>query len=457
MGNDERGESREIGVNLITPPCTVRKLQQALHSKANRSPDCRFYLLYDKVYRRDVLAMAYERCRANGGAPGIDGQTFENIELYGRERWLDELAETLRTKTYRPRAVRRVYIPKADGKQRPLGIPTITDRVVQMAVVLVLEPIFETDLQPEQYAYRAGRSALDAVQHVHRLLKSGHCQVVDADLSGYFDSIPHADLMKSVARRVSDRHLLHLIKAWLEMPVEELTLRGKRRRTTENRDRGRGTPQGAPISPLLANVYMRRFILGWKVLGHEQRLRAHIVNYADDFVICCRGTADEAMTAMRSIMEKLKLTVNETKTHICRLPEETFDFLGYTFGRFYSTRNGRAYLGLRPSKKSVKRICRTISDLTGCQRTLISADRTVELLNRTLRGWANYFSLRLGPLTRAYDVVDAHTRRRLRQWLRRKHRERTCGNGRYSREYLYQELKLLELRPNRHRFWKATE
>jgi RNA-directed DNA polymerase len=444
-------------VNLKTPDCTVRKLQQALHSKANRSPNYRFYLLYDKVHRRDVLKMAYQHCRINGGAAGVDGQTFDEIEKYGRERWLDELVERLRTKTYRPQAVRRVYIAKADGKQRPLGIPTITDRVVQMAVVLVLEPIFEADLQPEQYAYRAGRSALDAVQHVHRLLKSGHTEVVDADLSGYFDSIPHTDLMKSVARRISDRHLLGLIKAWLEMPVEELTSRGDLRRTTENRDRSRGTPQGAPLSPLLANLYMRRFLLGWKVLGHQQRLRAHIVNYADDFVICCRGTADEAMTAMREIMERLKLTVNETKTHICRLPEETFDFLGYTFGRYYSTRLGCAYLGSRPSRKSVKRICRTISDLTGRNRTLFEVGELVGLLNRALRGWANYFSLRLGPLTKTYDAVDSHTGRRLRQWLSRKHKVPTCGVRRYPYQYLYGELGLLRLHAQRHRFWKAHE
>jgi group II intron reverse transcriptase/maturase len=418
-------------------------LQTALHTKAKNSPDYRFYALYDKVYRRDVLGLAYDRGRANGGAPGADGQSFADIEAYGADRWLDELAEELRNETYQPQPVRRVYIPKPDGKQRPLGIPCIKDRVAQMAAVLVLEPIFEADLEPEQHAYRPGRGALDAVRQVERLLRTGHTEVVDADLSGYFDSIPHHELMKSVSRRVSDGRLLRLIKLWLETPVEETDAKGHRHRTTRNKDQGMGTPQGAPISPLLSNIDMRRFVKGWKTGGHERRLVAHIVNYADDFVICCRGLAEQAMGAMRGMMTKLKLTVNETKTRLCRLPEETFDFLGYTLGRNYDRRTGASYLGPRPSRKKIDRLCNEISELTERGTTWLEVEVQIGRINRKLRGWSNYF--RIGTVSQAYHNIDSHVRYRVRQGLCAKFKVPGQGKTRYPDAYLYRELGLYRL------------
>jgi RNA-directed DNA polymerase len=433
----------------LLPPPKVQKLQAALHAKAKRAPGYRFYALYDKVYRRDVLEFAYVRCRINAGAAGVDHQTFEDIEAYGLDRWLDEVADELRQRTYRPLPVRRVYIPKPDGKQRPLGIPCIKDRVAQMAVVLVLEPIFEADLEPEQFAYRAGRSALDAVRQVHGLLNTRHTEVIDADLSGFFDSIPHAELMKSVSRRVSDRHLLALIATWLESPVEEIDGRGRHHRTTRAKDERRGTPQGAPVSPSLSNLYMRRFVLGWKVLGHERRLDAHIVNYADDFVICCRGTASEAMTAMRAMMSRLKLTVNETKTRRCKVPDETFDFLGYTIGLCRSS-TGKSYIGTRPSAKKVQRLCRSISDQTSRQWGLLDVEEMVGRLNSKLDGWANYF--RLGQVSKAYRAVDSHARRRLRHWLCRKHKVKGRGTSRFPDTYLHQTLGLTRLEGRKRSF-----
>jgi len=422
---------------------SIQRLRTVLHTKAKEEPNFRFYLLYDKIYREDILAHAYRSCKANKGAAGVDGVDFEAIEKYGEDQWIGELAERMRKKDYRPEAVRRVMIPKPNGKMRPLGIPTITDRVVQTAAMLVLEPIFEADLQPEQYAYRPERGAQDAVKAVHHLLITGHTHVVDADLSGYFDSIPHAELMKSVARRIVDSNVLHLIKQWLDAPVEEDDGHGHRRRTTTNKDTGRGTPQGAPISPLLSNLYMRRFVLGWKTLGHARRLSAQIVNYADDFVICCKGHAHEAMATMRSIMNTLKLTVNEDKTHLCDLPQERFDFLGYTFGRCYRHDNGRAYIGTKPSKKSIKRMVDSITSETDRCRTLLDAEKIVGGLNRKLNGWANYFSL--GPVSPAYRAINTHVTNRLRRWLCKKHKVQGNGWSRYPNQYLHEHLGLVNL------------
>ena len=447
-------ESVEIGMSLTTRE-KVRKLQRALHAKAKGSHSYRFYALYDKIYRADILREAYRRCRSNGGAAGVDGVWFDEIAKYGAEKWLDELAQELRERRYRPQAVRREYIAKPNGKQRPLGIPTVRDRVAQTAAVLVLGPIFEADLQPEQYAYRPKRRAQDAVRHVHKLLNTGHRKVIDADLSGYFDSIPHHELLKCVARRVSDGAMLKLIKMWLQMPVEEEDRKGRKHRRTDNKDGGRGTPQGAPISPLLANVYMRRFVLGWKVLGNEKRYEARIVNYADDFVICCRGNAEHAMAAMRRMMTKLRLTVNEEKTRQCRIPEDSFDFLGYTIGRCYSTKTGKSYIGTRPSRQKIQRICREISEMTSRRWLFKDVRELVDEINRITIGWSNYFYL--GPVSKAYRAVDNHTRYRLRQWLRKKHKVAGKGTSRFPDEYLHGKLKLerLELRTRNFLWAKA--
>jgi group II intron reverse transcriptase/maturase len=427
-------------MSLPTPSETVEKLQTSLQKKAKAEPAFRFYALWDKVSRADVLLEAYRRCRANAGAAGVDGETFERIDARGPEQWLETLREELVSGRYMPKPLLRVWIPKSNGGQRPLGIPCISDRVVQMAAVLIIGPIFEADLLPQQYGFRPGLDAKMALRRVYwHVTQHGRQEVVDADLRDYFTSIPHAPLMRSLSRRIADGRMLHVIKGWLTAPVVEV-IDGRPVQTTEARRTKRGTPQGGVISPLLANCYFRRFLLAWHNHGHRDQLDAHVVNYADDFVICCRpGNAEAAMTRMAKLMARLGLEVNTTKTRIARLPEEQFDFLGYTVGRFHG-RDGRPYFGTRPSRKAVKSLLRRIHERTTRQWYPDEPASTVTRISSMIRGWCGYFDQ--GPVIEIYELVRAYTERRVRRWLMRRAGRRGAGFRQIPDEYLYETLGL---------------
>jgi RNA-directed DNA polymerase len=427
-------------MSLQTPP-QIERFQRKLYDKAKSEPEFRFYQLYDKVYRPDILAHAYAVCQHNAGAPGVDGLTFTDIESRGLAGWLEGLRKELREGTYKPQPVRRVMIPKPGGGQRPLGIPTIRDRVVQTAAKLILEPIFEADLDEAAHGYRPGRSAGEAIAKVHAALQAGQTDVVDADLSKYFDTIPHHELLRSVARRVVDRHMLRLIRMWLKTPVEEEDERGNKR-YTGGRQSKVGTPQGGVISPLLANLYMNRYLRHFKQQGKDVAFQATLINYADDFVILCRGKARAALDWTQQVMGKLKLTLNTTKTCIRDARNETFNFLGYTFGPNYHRRTGRRYLGAWPSAKSVKRVKENVSTLL-CPGNQDPLERVVQRLNARLRGWANYFAY--GRPYGAYKAVDYHVLQRVQSFLRRRHKMRSNGRSRFNSCYVERELGVVNL------------
>jgi len=435
-----------LTISLGTPN-TVETLQTSLQAKAKTEPAYRFYSLWDKVCRKDVLAEAYRRCHANAGAAGADGETFEQIETQGIERWLEKLRKELVAGIYAPKPLLRVWIPKSNGGQRPLGIPTVRDRVVQMAVVLVIGPIFETDLLPQQYGFRPGVDAKMAVRRVYwHVTQHRRQEVVDADLRDYFTSIPHAPLMRSLERRIADGRVLKTMKRWLVAPVVE-NISGRRIQTAAARRRKRGTPQGGVISPLLANCYFRRFLLAWQQHGHQEQLDAYVVNYADDFVICCQpGNAQAAMTRMEALMTRLGLEVNKAKTRIARLPEESFDFLGYTIGGFHG-KGGRLYIGTRPSKKAVRKLLERIHERTTPQWYADTPLSTIARISSLLRGWCGYFNQ--GPIMATRERIRRYTEVRLRRWLLRRSGNRGTGLARFPAKYLYETLGLYDVRVRR--------
>jgi len=427
-------------MSLATPP-PIERLRRKLGDKAKSEPEFRFYQLYDKVYRADILAHAYALCKHNAGAPGVDGVTFAVIESRGLAGWLEGLGKELHERTYKPQAVRRVMIPKPGGGERPLGIPTIRDRVVQTAAKLILEPIFEADFDEAAHGYRPGRSAGDAIAKVHAALKSGQTDVVDADLSKYFDTIPHPELLRSVARRVVDPHMLKLIRMWLKTPVEEEDGKGHKRYTGGRKSKA-GTPQGGVISPLLANIYMNRYLRHFRRQGKDVEFRATLINYADDFVILCRGKAREALEWTQQAMGKLKLTMNLTKTCLRDARRETFNFLGYTFGPTYNRRTGSRYLGAWPSDKSVMRVKENVSRLLG-PGNHDPVEKVVKSLNTRLRGWANYFCG--GQPYQAYAKVDYHVLQRMQSFLRKRHKMQSNGRARFNSLVIEREYGVVRL------------
>ena len=417
----------------LQTPDSIRTLQRKLYGKAKAEPGFRFYLLYDKVWRADILRHAYELARANKGAPGVDGMTFDQIDAAGLEDWLTRLGEELHTKTYQCQPVRRVMIPKPGGGERPLGIPTIRDRVVQTAAKLVLEPIFEADMDPAAHGYRPGRSADQAIQTVLALLRQGYTDVVDADLSKYFDTIPHDELMLSLARRIVDADMLRLIKQWLKAPVETTDGDGKKRMEGGKASR-QGVPQGGVISPLVANLYMNRFLKYWRQTGRGPAWQAHVINYADDFVILSRGHAAEALAWTDRAMTRLGLTLNRTKTRLCDARTERFDFLGYSFGPHCYRQTGQWFLGASPSTKSVQRL----KDKVGAILVPGNMGRWEEVrdtLNRLLRGWCGYFSP--GSHYVADRAIEAHLYDRVRNFLARRHKMPARRIGPFTKEAVF--------------------
>ncbi|MCF6177981.1 MAG: group II intron reverse transcriptase/maturase [Geopsychrobacter sp.] len=433
-------EGEEIAAMLTTPE-NIRTLQRKLYRKAKQEPACRFHALYDKVYRADILSHAFALVRANKGSAGIDGVTFAVIEeKEGAAAFIAELEDALRTGTYKPDPVKRVMIPKADGSQCPLGIPTIRDRVAQMAVKLVIEPIFEADFCETSYGFRPKKSAHDAVDDVTYAMNTGYAEVIDADLSKYFDTIPHAKLMATVAERICDGAILHLIQMWLKAPVMEMDKDGTKRTIGGGRSNRKGTPQGGIISPLLANLYLHILDRIWERNNLQQKLGARIVRYADDIVILCRrGYSERAMTVLRQILERLELSLNETKTKTVNAYQGKFDFLGFSIRMETSRRTGRYYPHVQPSKKSLQTIKDRVTQLTSRVTTAKPLERIVWEVNTTVRGWVNYFHYR--NCSKTMTKVRSHVEARLQTHLRKRHKVRDRGTGyaRFSSRSLYEK------------------
>ena len=425
----------------LETPDRIRELQRKLYRKAKQEPTYRFYLLYDKVHRRDILGHAYRIVKANKGASGVDGLTFERIEEReeGAEKYLEQIAEELKGKSYKPMPVRRVYIPKPDGKQRPLGILTIKDRVVQTAVKLVIEPIFEADFEDNSYGFRPKRDAHQAMDDVSLRLRMGKTQVIDADISKYFDTIPHDKLLELVAKRIMDKNILRLIKLWLKAPVVEEMKDGKKKMEGNPK----GTPQGGVISPLLANIYLHVLDRIWRVKKVEERFKARLIRYADDFVVLCQGQTERVLRGVKTVLKGLELSLNEEKTRVIDARKERFNFLGFTVESKRNPRTGKRFPLITPSREAMTEIKAEIKALT-CRKNLkLPQEVMIRKLNELVRGWTGYFYY--GNCSRDLRKLKSFLDDRVRIYLRRKHAKKSRGYKDYPDRYLYDNLGLYKI------------
>jgi len=434
-------ERRERGLRMLETPEKIRDLQRKLYHKAKQDKTFRFYLLYDKIYRADILEHAFHLVRANKGAPGIDGVTFESLEKEegGIEGYLEKTARELKEKIYKPQPVRRVYIPKPDGSKRPLGIPTIKDRTIQMAAKLVLEPIFEADFQDNSYGFRPKKSAHQAIEDISLHLNRGMTKVIDADLSKYFDTIPHDKLLILVAKRIVDKNVLHLIKMWLNAPIVEEDEDGTKR----YRSNKKGTPQGGVLSPLLANIYLNVLDTLWKAKKIQEEYGARLVRYADDFVVLCKGSTEPFMKVIKGVIGRLGLTLNENKTRTLNAKEEEFTFLGFTIKVVKSPRTGNFFPLERPSKKSLKHIKDEIRRITARRNAAIPTADIVAMLNSKVRGWTNYFYH--GHCSKDFSKLRYFLDERMRAYLKRKHKKKNRGYRQFSYSYIHDRLGLFKI------------